>query len=80
MEVWGAPARGSNTPSVKAYRSATVPPVARGIEFCSAVVPTPGSGTPYEARWYLGSPGVIARQGSTFAAIPISYIKNTQVP
>jgi hypothetical protein len=80
MEVWGAPARGSNIPSVKAYRSAMVPPRPRGIEFCSPVSPTPGRGTPFEARWYLGTPGVSSRQGSTFAAITISYIKNTQVP
>lgn len=66
-------------PSVKAYRNALPP--RRGIEFCSNVSPTPGKGTPYEARWYLGSAGVMARQStSTFAAIPIYYIKNTQVP
>lgn len=80
MEVWGAPARGSNLPSVKAYRTAMVPPHPRGIEFCWPVNPTPGTGTPFEARWYLGSPGVVSRQGSTFAAIAVSYIKNTQVP
>lgn len=80
MEAWGAPARGSGIPSVKAYRNAVPPAPQRGIEFCTPIPTTPGTGTPYEARWYLGSPGVVARRGSNFAAIPLSYIKNTQVP
>lgn len=78
MEVWGAPARGSSLPSVKAYRNAL--PARRGIEFCTTISPTAGRGTPYEARWYLGDSGVISRQGSSYAAVPIYYIKNTQVP
>ena len=78
MEVWGAPAQGSSIPSVKAYRGTL--PARRGIEFCSPIAPTPGRGTPFEARWYLGSTNVTARQGSAFAAISVSYIKNTQVP
>jgi hypothetical protein len=81
MEVWGRAARGSPTPSVKAYRNALPPAPARGIEFCSGVSPTPGTGTPYEARWRMGSPGMVVPPGGiAFAAIPVSYIKNTQVP
>lgn len=80
MEVWGAAARGSAMPSVKAYRSAVMAPAARGVEFCSNVSPTAGKGTPFEARWYIGSTGVVTRQSGTFAAIPIYFIKNTQVP
>ena len=80
MEIWGAPARGSSIPSVKAYRTA-LPDGRRGVEFCSTIAPAVGSGSPYEARWYLGStPGVIPKSGSSYAAIPVSYIKNTQVP
>ncbi len=57
-EIWGLPARGSNIPSVKAYRNA-LPTGQRGIEFTTPVVPHIGSGTPYEARWYYPhTPGV----------------------
>jgi hypothetical protein len=77
MEVWGKPARGSNIPSVKAYRG--VLPARRGIEFCTPIAPTSGTGTPYEARWHPGTPGVLARPNG-HAGIPITYIKNTQVP
>ena len=80
MEIWGRPARGSALPSVKAYRNALPAAPPRGVEFCSTVAPTPGTGTPFEARWYLGTSGVVVRGGSGFAAIPLSYIKNTQVP
>jgi hypothetical protein len=77
-EIWGRAARGSNIPSVKAYRNA-LPAHSRGIEFVTPVAPTPGSGTPYEARWYLGTTGV--RQNSAgFAVISAIVIKNTQVP
>lgn len=78
MEMWGAAAQGSHIPTVKAYRGALPP--RRGVEFCSAVPPTPGRGSPYEARWYPGTAGVTMRQGSSHAAIPIYYIKNAQVP
>ena len=77
MEVWGKPARGSNLPSVKAYRG--VLPPRRGIEFCSPVAPTPGRGSPHEARWYGGTAGVLSRPNS-HVGIAIAYIKNTQVP
>jgi hypothetical protein len=77
-EISGRAARGSNIPSIKAYRNA-LPAHSRGIEFVTPVAPTPGSGTPYEARWYLGTPGV--RQNSAgFAVISAIVIKNTQVP
>jgi hypothetical protein len=69
MEVWGAPARGSSIPSVKAYRNALTAP--RGIEFCTTISPTPSRGTPYEARRYLGDFGVRPRQGSAYAAVQI---------
>lgn len=80
MEVWGRAARSSGLPSVKAYRNALPP--RRGIEFCTSTAPTPGSGTPYEARWYIGTLGVksVATPTAPYAAIGISYIKNTQVP
>jgi hypothetical protein len=50
-EIWGAAARGSAIPAVKAYRNA-IPANDRGIEFTTPVAPHAGSGTPYEARWY----------------------------
>jgi hypothetical protein len=69
-EIWGGPARGSLLPSVKAYRSA-LPASVRGIEFDTAVRPTPGSGTKHEARWYTSSPGVSTKNEptGTYAAI-----------
>lgn len=77
-EIWGRAARGSSIPCVKAYRNA-LPAHRRGIEFVTRVAPTPGSGTPYEARWYVGTPGV--RQNSTgFAVLSAVVTKNTQVP
>jgi hypothetical protein len=77
-EIWGLPARGSNIPSVKAYRN-VLPANRRGIEFVTPVAPTPGSGTPYEARWYYASPGVRLNSGE-YAAIPATVTKNSQVP
>jgi hypothetical protein len=77
MEVWGKPAQGSSIPSVKAYRGALPP--RRGIEFCTPVAPTPGRGSPHEARWYNGSAGVAARPNN-HVGIVIAYIRNTQVP
>jgi hypothetical protein len=60
-EVWGAAARWSNIPSVKAYRN-SLPTGQRGIEFSTIVLPQKGSGTPYEARWYYPhTPGVQER-------------------
>ena len=75
-EVWGRPARGSSIPSVKAYRNA-LPSGRRGIEFTTPISPTPGSGSPYEARWYYGhTPGVTMtrKDGEDFAVIPASVI------
>ena len=61
-EIWGRPARGSDIPSVKAYRN-QLPPTDRGIEFTTRVSPHPGSGSPYEARWYYPhTPGVVLKQ------------------
>jgi len=76
MELWGQPARQSATPSVKAYRG-NLPASDRGIEFATGVAPTPGSGTPYEARWYDGTPGVLSKPNG-FVAIPLCCFKNRQ--
>src|SRR6266478_1943954 len=54
MEVWGRPAQWSAIPSVKAYRNALPGAPTRGVEFSSAIAPSKGKGTPYEARWYQG--------------------------
>lgn len=73
-EVWGRPSRNSVIPAVKAYRH-RLPSSARGIDFHTTVSPTPGSGTPYEARWYhgQGDPEIKLRPGTPgdpdFAAI-----------
>jgi hypothetical protein len=70
-EIMGKPARGSSIPSVKAYRGKITAGV-RGIEFDSSVSPAVGSGTPYEAKWYLGfTTGVSSRtiSGVQHAAI-----------
>jgi hypothetical protein len=76
-EIWGRPARGSNIPSVKAYRNA-LPAGQRGVEFTTTVLPQRGSGTPYEARWYYpDTPGVLRRQDANqedYAAIPAQVI------
>jgi hypothetical protein len=82
-EIWGRAARHtaqSNLPSVKAYRS-SLPKGQRGVEFDTAIAPTPGSGTPYEARWYVGTYGVLQRTdsgGDEYAAIPWSRFDNQQ--
>jgi hypothetical protein len=71
-EVWGRPARGSAIPSVRAYRK-NIPVARRGIEFTTLIEPHPGSGSPYEARWYYPhTPGVLLRTRNyeDFAAIP----------
>ena len=72
QEIWGTPARGSDIPSVKAYRN-SLPAGQRGIEFMTPVHPQKGSGTPYETRWYYPhTPGVLlrTRNGIDYAAIP----------
>jgi hypothetical protein len=61
-QIWGRPARGSNIPSVKAYRG-SIPVDRRGIEFKTTVDPHKGSGTPFEPRWYYPhTAGVELRQ------------------
>jgi hypothetical protein len=70
-EIWGKAARGSNIPTVKAYRRA-IPAGERGVEFTTDIMPEPGSGSPYEARWYFPfTPGVIQRtaNGVDYAVI-----------
>jgi hypothetical protein len=82
-EIWGKAAANtaqSNSPCVKAYR-ATLPSGQRGVEFETTVAHTPNSGTPFEARWYLGTTGVLQRAdvaGTIFAAIPLSRFVNGQ--
>lgn len=87
-EIWGRPASTSPIPTVKAYRG-QLPAKSRGIEFTSPILPTPGTGTPYEARWYPCLPGVnpcsplvrvVQTTGTDFAVISVTVTKNTQVP
>jgi hypothetical protein len=75
----GKPARGSDIPSVKAYRG-NLPNNARGVEFETSVAPTKGSGSPYEARWYVGTSGVtlLAISGVDHAAIPWTRFDHRQ--
>ncbi|WP_052026796.1 hypothetical protein [Rhodovulum sp. PH10] len=79
-EIWGRPARGSDIPSVKAYRG-PMPDGRRGIEFTTPVAPQPGSGSLYEARWYYPlTPGVLLKrnlENEEFAVIP-AVVKNFQ--
>jgi hypothetical protein len=62
--------------SVNAYRG-SLPSNQNGIEFFTSVCPSRGAGTPYEARWYAGSVGVLVveRDGAEFAAIPVLVTK-----
>lgn len=82
MEIWGrTPFQGNGLcPMVKAYREALIPLAnwgPRGVLFDTATRPTPGTGSPLEARWLLGTPGVFTRQ-SNFAAISITRFRNLQ--
>jgi hypothetical protein len=78
-EIWGRPARWSNIPSVKAYRQ-RIPPGERGVEFTTPVAPHPGSGSPYEARWYYPhTPGVLLKQDANnddYAVIPADVVNH----
>ncbi|MAU96830.1 MAG: hypothetical protein CMP81_13235 [Fulvimarina sp.] len=72
-EIWGKPARGSNIPSVKAYRG-PLPSGEKGVEFYTDIAPLAGQNTPTWARWNLGhTPGVVhrTRGGVDYAAIPV---------
>jgi len=79
-EIWGRPARGSNIPSVKAYRG-NLPEARRGIQFTTPVEPEAGSSSPFEARWYYPhTKGVMLRHNQRhedFAAIP-AEVENRQ--
>lgn len=71
-EIWGRAARGSSILSVRAYRR-NIPAGRRGIEFTTPIEPHPGSGSPYEVRWYYPqTDGVLLRRRNDedFAAIP----------
>lgn len=80
-EIWGRAPNTSTFPQVQAYRNA-LPANERGIEFETTTAPTKGCGTPFEARWYLGTPGVIKRTvvGIDYAIIKATVTKNTQTP
>jgi hypothetical protein len=82
-EIWGKPPANtaqSNLPCVKAYRN-NLPSGQRGVDFDTPVGPTPGGGSPLDARWYDGTAGVLRRTdpaGTVFAAIPVSRFVNGQ--
>ncbi len=78
-EIWGREPYGSNMLVVQAYRN-ELPPEKRGIQFTTPVTPQPGSGTPYEARWYYPlTTGVLLRRKEAveYAAIP-AKVENRQ--
>jgi len=73
--VMGKAASHRGIPSVKAYRG-RLPDNARGVEFWTNVAPTTGSGSPLEARWYVGTDGVSTV--GEFASIPATTVRNYQ--
>jgi RHS repeat-associated protein len=73
-EIWGRAPRGSNFPTVQAYKG-TLPIAARGIEFTTPVAPDPGS-PPGRANWRGPRPGVTVK--NDFAIIKVVVTKNTQ--
>ena len=82
-EIWGKPPGNtaqSNLPCVKAYRNSR-PSGQRGIDFDTPFIPLPAAAVPLDARWYLGTNGVLQRTDSTgtvYAAIPLSRFFNGQ--
>ena len=87
-EIWGKAANTSTIPTVKAYRG-PLPLNKRGVEFETDILPTKGTGTPYEADWYPCLPGInpcspgigmIIQNGIDFAVLSVNVTKNTQVP
>lgn len=73
-EIWGAAARGSLLPSVKAYVG-PLPAGADGIEFDIAAPANPG-GTPTTAKWYLGrQPAVTVVPGTGMCKISVVMLK-----
>jgi len=81
MEIWGLPAQGGAFPCVKAYRR---PQAGRGIEFTTSEVPTPGYGSPFEARWLYCAPGIlrctptVSLNSGGYAVITVLTIRNLQ--
>lgn len=75
-ELWGAPARGSDIPKVKAYPGA-LPSGVRGIEFTTQVAPDQ-SCPPGRAYWSGPRAGVVVEDGR--ARIAVAVVKNTQTP
>ncbi len=75
-EIWGAAAKWSSIPSVKAYRG-PLPPGRRGIEFMTSVTPHVNP-HPSLVWWLETTPGVSQRHNG-FVSIPATVTKNTQV-
>lgn len=75
-EVWGKAARGSDFPSIKAYRGA-LPPGVRGIEFVTQCAPYPNP-HPILVQWYDSTPCVVSI-GNGYVSIRVTVTRNTQV-
>lgn len=77
-ELWGKGAWPSGLPCAKAYLG-PLPAGVAGIEFTSPIPPHP-TGHPFEARWYVTTPGVGTRyvDGYEFAVVPVTVTRNTQ--
>lgn len=79
-EVWGRPARGSDTPKVKAYVG-KLPANARGIEFTTDIEPDPST-PPGHAYWSISQPGMevcVDENGEEFAILKVLTIENRQL-
>lgn len=77
-ELWGRAGRPTGLTCARAYKG-PLPEGVAGIEFTSPVPPEP-TGHPFEARWYLSTPGVQMRyiDGTEYAVVPIRVTRNTQ--
>ena len=77
-EIWGRAPYGSDIPTVQAYKG-PLPLGARGVEFVTSAVESPGSAAhPTAARWRPGDPGV-SLEGD-YAKIKVLITRNTQIP
>lgn len=80
-QIWGKAARGSNILAVKAYRG-NLTEGERGVDFTTAIQPHPGSGSPFEAKWYyphtVGTFS-IDRDDVEYAAIEAESVVNRQI-
>lgn len=75
-EIWGRPARGSDTPKVKAYVG-KLPANARGVEFTTDVEPDPST-PPGHAFWSGPQSGVRVHESSEFVILKVLTIVNRQ--